>query len=337
MKNHVMPNVETNGRLRIVVATDLQPRSERALSRAISLANGIGATLTVVHAVPKTPSTPSARVRRNAVYAQILSAIDDATAGTRSELIDIDVRVGKPLDVIATAARAANADLIVVAAPLARRFDSIVGTTAERLIRATQRPVLIVHREAHNDYINAAVASDLSAGSVSIIQTAARFGIFDSKQTTLLHAFDPPYAGMLKSVGVDDAGINDYYSSWREELETNARVTLDAAGLPDDDARVAVRPQHVAEAIRELLEQEKPEVLVIGASRWFLTKRLLVGSVADQVLRTASCDVLVIPRKFEKGYISRLRHTSPAKRQPGLSTPHTAHAQSAANTKMAAP
>jgi hypothetical protein len=46
-----------------------------------------------------------------------------------------------------------------------------------------------------------------------------------------------------------------------------------------------------------VIEHERPELLAIGASRWFLLKRLLIGSVADRLLRAALCDVLVIPRR----------------------------------------
>jgi nucleotide-binding universal stress UspA family protein len=47
-----------------------------------------------------------------------------------------------------------------------------------------------------------------------------------------------------------------------------------------------------------VIEEERPDLLTIGASRWFLIKRLLIGSVADKVLRTAMCDVLVIPQRI---------------------------------------
>jgi nucleotide-binding universal stress UspA family protein len=311
MNNYINPISEVLESLRIVVATDLQPRSDLALRRAIALANDVGARLTVVHAVPKMASKSKERTRKNSAFAQVLSAVDEAAVGRRSELVEIDVRVGKPLEAISAVARDINADLIVIAAPQARRLDSIVGTSAERLIRATQRPVLVVRRESHDVYRTAAVATDLAAGSVSLLHTAARFGIFDRTHMTVFHAFDPPFVGALRSAGVPDAEIISYYREWQNELKLKAHDNMAAAGVSDLTARVMVQRSRPGEALQKMLEQEQPDLLVMGASRWFLTKRLLVGSVADEVLRTASCDVLVIPRKLAKAYISRVRRTAP--------------------------
>ena len=336
MSNHVTAqfaaNINGADSLRIVVATDLRERSAMALRRAIALATGIDARLSLVHAVRKAPSKSKERARRNFAYAQLLSAVDEAISSPidphRQSFnhIEIDVQVGKPLDVIIAAANEVNADLIVIAAPQARRLDWIVGTTAERLIRATQRPVLIVHGEMHAMYRSAAVATDLSDGSISLIQAAARFGLLAQAHTTLLHAFDRSYAGTLKSAGVEAGVINSFYRDWRDELEAKARGALDAAGVAIDNSRVVVQPNEPAAAIREIIEQRQPELLVIGASRWFLTKRLLIGSVADEVLRTARCDILVIPRKLKKAYMSRMRHAAPKSTTPFMDeAPQSGH------------
>ena len=309
MQNPITPIGGALDSLRIVVATDLQPRSDLSLRRAVALANDVGARLTLVHAVPKMSSKSNERARKNAAFAQMLSAVDETAMGRRSDLVDIDVRVGKPIEVIAAAARDSNADLIVIAAPQARRLDSIVGTTAERLIRATQRPVLVVHRKTHGVYRSATVATDLEAGSVSLLQTAARFGIFERTHMTLLHAFDPPFVGALRSAGVREAEIVRYYRDWQDELRAKVRGTVAEAGVAADGAHVIVRHSLPMEAIRDTLAEDQADLLVMGASRWFLTKRLLMGSVADQVLRTAVCDVLVIPRRLAKAYLSRVRHT----------------------------
>ncbi len=67
-----------------------------------------------------------------------------------------------------------------------------------------------------------------------------------------------------------------------------------------------MRTDAPAPAIREVLEHERPELLTIGASRWFLLKRLLIGSVADNLLRSGHCDVLVIPARDSSAQAERL-------------------------------
>jgi nucleotide-binding universal stress UspA family protein len=309
MNNRLPSFIRAFDAMRVLVATDLNARSDAALRRAIVLAKSIGAALTVVHAIPKTQSKAKSRIQKSLAYAQILSAVDEAIVGQRLELVDIDVRVGKPIEAIAASARDSNADLIVIASPEPRRFDAIVGTTAERLIRVSRRPVLIVHRDAAEDYRSATVATDLSTGSASMLQTAVRLGVLDRANTTLLHAFDPPYSGMLSSAGVSAEEIKRYHQDVRDELEDVARGISMAAGVAARSVHMIAQRNQPAEVIRDVVERSQPDLLVIGASRWFLTKRLLLGSVADELLRNAPCDVLVIPRRFEKAYMSRVRRT----------------------------
>jgi universal stress protein E len=280
---------------RIVCATDLTARSDFALRRAVLLAQQTGARLTFVHAVDPRGSERQKRAQVNRAYVQLLSKVDQAF-GSAAAAIDVVVRAGGRLDVIVEVANEANADLVVLAAPQRRRLDSIFGTTAERLLRAIKRPVLVVHRPAHGSYRNVAMAVDLSNTSLPLIQAAARLGVLEGAETTLLHATAPPHEGMLKTVGVDEQVIDDYRYGWQDDARLRLHAMLTAAEMDLERTRTRVRTEPPAVAIRHMIEQERAELLTIGASRWLLIKRLLIGSVTDSVLRTAMCDVLVIPQ-----------------------------------------
>lgn len=282
---------------RIVCATDFTARSDLALSRAVLLARQTGARLTLVHAVDARRPERQVRAQVNRAYVQLLSKVDQGF-GAESAAIDVAVRAGGPLDVIAQVASEANADLVVLAAPQRRRLDSIVGTTAERLLRAIGRPVLIVHREARDSYRRVAMAVDLSNMSLPMIQTASRLGVLDNAETTLLHATNAPHEGMLKTVGVDEHAIEDYRQGWEDDARLRLQAILTAAEMEVGRTRLLVRTESPALAIRQMLEREQSELLTIGASRWVLLKRLLIGSVGDSLLRTAMCDVLVIPHRY---------------------------------------
>lgn len=282
---------------RIVCATDFAARSGFAVSRAVLLAQQTGARLTLVHAVDPRKSGRNLRAQINRAYVQLLSKVDQAF-GSASAAIDIAVRAGSPLDVIARVANESNADLVVLAAPQRRRFDSIFGTTAERLLRAIKRPVLVVHREAQSSYGRVAMAVDLSNTSLPMIQAAARLGMLHDAETTLLHATNPPHEGMLKNAGVDERTIDDFRQGWRDDARLRVQAMVTAAEMAIERTRILVRMESPAAAIRRVLEQEQPDLLTIGASRWLLIKRLLIGSVTDSLLRTSMCDVLVVPQRI---------------------------------------
>jgi CO dehydrogenase/acetyl-CoA synthase epsilon subunit len=60
-----------------------------------------------------------------------------------------------------------------------RRLDSIVGTTAERLVRTAKRPVLVVSRDVQDRYGKVAIAADLSSASLPMMRTAIRLAALD--------------------------------------------------------------------------------------------------------------------------------------------------------------
>jgi nucleotide-binding universal stress UspA family protein len=235
-------------------------------------------------------------MQANRAYVELLSQVDRAF-GSAAGFIDVVVRRGEPRNVIAQTAIEWDADLIVVAAPQSRRLDAIVGTTAERLIRTAKRPVLVVHREMQGVYQNVAIATDLSNASVPMLRTAVRLGALDQASATVVHAIHPSYDDMMRSAGLDESAIGLWHRSSQTGARQRLQAIIAAAGLDPQSVRAIVRSDPPAKAIRNVLESERPELLAIGASRWFLLKRLLIGSVADRLLRAASCDMLVIPHR----------------------------------------
>ena len=286
----------TRGLQRILCATDSSARSTAALQRAGSLARQTGARLTLLHVIDTRQPERVARMQANRAYVELLSQADRAF-GSAAGFIDVAVRRGNVLEVIATSAREWDADLIVVAAPKSRRLESIVGTTAERLVRTAKRPVLVVRREVKGGYRNVAIAADLSSASLLMIRTAVRLGALERASATVVHAVQPSYEGMMKTAGLDESTIGLYQRSSQEYARQRLQTMIADAGLPLESTRLIVRSEPPAVAIRAVLEYERPELLAIGASRWFLFKRLLIGSVADRLLRAAQCDVLVVPHR----------------------------------------
>lgn len=280
----------------ILCATDLTERSVPAWERAASLARHTGARLTLLHVVDPHQPERIARLQTNRAYAELLSQAE-RSKGPDGILVDIVVRRGKVRETIAQTASEWNADLIVVGAPRSRRLDSIVGTTAERLVRNAKRAVLVVRREVQGAYANAAVAAELSGSSSAMLRTAVHLAALEHASVSLVHAHYPPYDGMLRSAGVDEAQIRSYRRSTGAEAERRLRQFIAVSGLSQARTRVIIGSEPAASAIGSVLEHEQPELLAIGASPWFLLKRLVIGSVADRLLRVAMCDVLVVPHR----------------------------------------
>lgn len=315
-----LPRIDVISRKRVLCATDLQPRSDIAVERAALLARRMHARLMLLHVVDSRQSWRAVRAATNRAYVQMLAKVDEIF-GHDAASVDIAVRAGEPFDVISNVADEQNAQLLVIAAFQARRFDAVLGTTAERLIRITKRPLLIARGPAADRYRSVIVGTDGSRASVAMLQTAAGLRVLDDAHVTVMHAFRPPYEAVLRSAGVQQAELQGYRRGWREQLRSDVRAHLTAAGLDANRVRVLVPPDEPLTAIHSLIDSRERQLLVIGASRWFALKRLLVGSVADGVLRSVDTDVLVIP-------LLRSDSRRPARREPGSDTTQPAPAES---------
>jgi len=132
----------------ILLATDLTDRSERALHRAVQVCqDGKAESLTLLHvvAVGLPPILTD----------QQISGAETFLAGKVAELhalgletpTNVVVRTGDPVSTVIAEGITVKADLILVGAPGKPPYaQTLVGTTAERVIRFGACPVLLVNQ-----------------------------------------------------------------------------------------------------------------------------------------------------------------------------------------------
>src|SRR5690606_8543603 len=129
-------------------------------------------------------------------------------------------------------------------------------------------------------YKSVVVATDLSETSVQVARTVGSLGVLREAHTWVVHAFDVPYYGMLET------RTQEYVDSFshhpRYQLERTFLAELGDRGVDLSKVRLVVQASKPFEAIEQCLSRTRAELLVIGTSRWFMLKRLLFGSVADE-------------------------------------------------------
>lgn len=127
---------------RVLVATDLSPSAGRAVRTAYSMV-GEGAEVHLAHVASPGELDGDAQLERERALAALTPRGTDAL-GIRSEphVLESD-------DVASALAELADeieADVLVVGARGASRLaEALLGSTAERVMRRTERPVLVVH------------------------------------------------------------------------------------------------------------------------------------------------------------------------------------------------
>lgn len=117
--------------------------------------------------------------------------------------------------------------------------------------------------------------------------------LFPAAEITALHVVDPVQAGY--GGAADDAG---HASGWRETEGTDAEATFEAVRDIAADAGVTLNTRIVegrpAEAIVAFAEEDGFDGIVMGSRGRSGVSRVLLGSVADTVVRRSPVPVTVV-------------------------------------------
>ncbi|ALK08573.1 universal stress protein [Blastochloris viridis] len=280
--------------MRILVATDLSERSNRALRRAAMLASERRDDLIAVHVVDD--DQPARMVELEcreaaAVIEDAFDALDLPDTVTAKILIE----TGDAFDGVLRAAASQQADLVVMGSHRRRMLaDVFVGTTAERVIRHGTRPVLMVNREPEGPYLNVLATTDLSEASVVAFRAARRLGLTDGPHVGLFYAFDPAAKGLVTLSSGSGTATRDYVEDVRSHLRREVHAWIKQNALPVPTSLTLAEGPAPAEIVAEA-DRGGWELVVVGTHARSVVPRLLHGSVAEYVLRHAARDVLAVP------------------------------------------
>ncbi|MEO0682479.1 MAG: universal stress protein, partial [Pseudomonadota bacterium] len=163
---------------RILVASDLSARSDRALARAAALAQTHGAALHVAHVTDDELPAALAHPQAEAARAHLLHALGGATAELHAE-------TGDPAEALPALAERLDVDLLVVGPHRGRGLaDLVASTTVERIVRASLRPCLLAQAAPPAPYARALCGVDLSPAAAAALRAVRRLA-----PDAAIHAF----------------------------------------------------------------------------------------------------------------------------------------------------
>ena len=207
---------------------------------------------------------------------------------------ELHVRYGPTFVEIVHLAQSLDVDLIVAGAhrrPDVRRF--FIGTTAGRLARLGDRPLLLVRHRVQGPYRRVIVGVDASAASSHVIGAARVV----APTATIIPAMVLQVVGesKLRSVAGDTAiaELRAEVARQREQeladhLATHARDTDILAPLLEiGDPR---------ERLPQLPSEQHCDLIAVGTHGKAGIRYALLGSVAEHVLRDTDRDVLLARR-----------------------------------------
>lgn len=285
----------------IVAATDLSAPARHAADRAARLAHETGAALTLMHVLPG-GALQQLRQWLGSGHAVEQQLHDDARRQLRvlaSELQTqrhVSPRVvhasGSVLDEIDREAAALDAALLVLGARGAGFLRRLVlGSTSERLLRRSSRPLLVVRQTPHEPYRRVLVALDFSPWSAQAVALARR--VAPHARLLLFNAYQVPFEEKLQFAGVEAATIDLYRKQARAVAIRRVHALAAAGGLKPGDWEPCIVEGDASQRIVEHEQEKDCDLVVLGKHGQSATEHLLLGSVSKHVLAEGSTDVLV--------------------------------------------
>jgi nucleotide-binding universal stress UspA family protein len=281
---------------KILVATDFSEPSRVAVRRASMLSIMHGAELLVVHvldagrveAAAGPIAGPEVLVEeRNAAHLLLEGLREELErAGARVEPLLLD---GLPGEVIPGTAAARGVDLLVLGSRGHTGFQRLLlGSVAEKVLRASEVPSLIVRGPADAALSKLLVATDFSGAAERALAVALDLAA-PGATVDVMHVVTIPTMVALP--------VRPFIAEELARTETLARQTgeelVERHRRPGLELRFTTVAGDAREAILRRLDEQGHDLVVLGTHGRTGLSRLVMGSVNEAVVRHAPCSVLV--------------------------------------------
>jgi len=287
--------------MRLLCATDLSSRSDRAMRRAAILARALAAELVLLSVVDDDRPELLLASERREVTVQLA---DQARGMPEMQGLKprLRVEIGDPFDAIIRVAEDEAADLVVMGEHRRRLLlDMFIGTTIERVMRLGGRPVLMVNSPSERPYSHVLAAVDLSEPSAQALRAAVRLGFAKRGKLTIFHAFLQPGRDSMALAGLSSQAIAGHVTATAAQARSDVGQYLRSLDfdLGPEPPPIVVHEGTPAEALQDAVGTLSPDLVVMGTRAHSALGRLLLGSTAEAALRTLECDVLAVPPAAE--------------------------------------
>ncbi|MDZ7779986.1 MAG: universal stress protein [Gemmatimonadota bacterium] len=299
----------------VMVALDGSSFAEQALGPAIDIANRAGGRLDLVSVCNPADAGPALADVELSLEEEVSRYLDDVREkiGPHDDLeVEARVLTGYPAAALVEEVEERRVDLAVLSThgrgPVSRAW---LGSVADRFVREAPCPVLLVRPDETDgaadfnepfEVRHVVVPMDGSEVGEAVLERAAEMARLFGARITLFSAvgrrelINRDFVPHVEYVTYDRL-LSDRVAQARTELE-EIRERLRTREITADV--VVVEDSNPATAILEFVSSEKPDLVAMGTHGRKGMARMVLGSVADKVVRSATTPVLLVRPPWEE-------------------------------------
>lgn len=279
----------------IVVPTDFSPGAALALRRSAYLLPGRPAEIHIVHVVPaRAPANKEIEADLARHLAQAVALVEKTSidAGLETPAVTTSVRAGDAFVEIVRYARGVDADLIVLGRKGAGSgLRKVLGTTAARVVRMSDTPVLIVGERPRGAYRRPLVALALDSSERRLVSLVRAVCGASGNTVHGVHAYHVPFSGLLPPGS--DASPSLHHRQVREQVAQMLEKHLEILNRAGTRVRATLRHGDARLAIRDEAMRRDADLIALGTHGRSGIAHALLGSVAEWVVMNTAKDVLI--------------------------------------------
>ena len=291
--------------MRVLLAIDGSPASDAARQLVASLPWPQGTILHVVGAVEPVINSfagvsgyAGAAVDLEPPFEATLSSmLDDACRSLEAEgrIVRRSVHVGRPASVIVDEATAMRAELIIVGSRgLGPMKSMVLGSVSAEVVDHAPCPILVVRRPRVATVLFATDGSASARGALTFLASLRCLADRPIEVLSVGARAAQVIAASAFVTAPDQASIPNPVLADREHTEARAASAVEALRASGHPARWSVAAGDPAHEIVEAAEAFGSDLIVMGSRGNTGLNRILLGSVARNVLLHSTTSVLIV-------------------------------------------
>lgn len=277
---------------KILVATDFSKSSDNLIKNAIDICKIFESGIILIHVLPKD-------IKNEKVISLIKNAAETQLNQIKERIKNEGIKVDEPIikfgthfdEIIKTANKEAVNMIMIGAGEKLKKDVFKLGTTAEKLVRRSDKPVLVVKKNSEFKNIKRILCPvDFSEESKLALNNSINIARRYNSRLYILSVSEPSNLG-YKGLKLQLENIDELN---RKEHEKELETFLKDFNLIEVNWKSIVKTGDPAKIILKTIKKKDNDLLVMGSSGKSSIHRMIMGSVTEKVIREVPCSFLTL-------------------------------------------